>query len=133
MDNIPPESKEQKTRLTPKQQRFVAALASGQYTAKDALVEAGYKPTTEVSRARMASELLAHPKIQNALTETIKGCYPNVDERLAHRLVRVLDDEQNHPSVQLKAAELLIKLFGWAAPTKHATVAVKSEFKLPEE
>lgn len=125
-----------KDRLTPKQQRFVAALATGQHTAKAALVAAGYKPSTDANARDMANELLNLPKVQNSLQAAIKDQFPDVEQKAASVLLQGLDDPELRIESKIKIIELLSKVFGWQAPSKHASLNVSltgNKLKLPGE
>ena len=126
--------KEKKTRLTSKQQRFVAAHAQGM-SAKDAVVVAGYDVANDNSASALGSMMLSQPKIQNALSEAITKQFPNVPNVAAETLVNVLVNPEGRDGDKLKAIELLSKICGWQAPSKHASlnVTLRDKFKLPEE
>ena len=120
--------------LTGKQKRFVAAYSQGT-SAKDSVIEAGYAVTSEKSASSLANTMLNNPKIQNALDAAIQQQFPNVSKLAAERLVNILIDDQSRPSDIIKTIELLSKVCGWQAPSKHASVNVtlRDKFKLPEE
>jgi len=120
--------------LTGKQKRFVAAYSQGM-SGKDAVVEAGYEVTSDKSAASLATTMLNNPKIQNALDAAIQQQFPNVPQLAAQRLVNILIDDESRPSDIIKTIELLSKVCGWQAPSKHASVNVtlRDKFKLPEE
>jgi len=121
-------------RLTPKQQRFVAATAQG-ISGKDAVIAAGYNVTTDSSAESLASKMLAQPKIQNALSASITRQFPNVPDMAANTLVDILINPEGRAGDKLKAIELLCRICGWQAPSQHASlnVSVSEKFKLPEE
>lgn len=125
---------DKKPRLTPKQQRFVAATAQGM-SASDAVVAAGYNVTTSGSAEALGSRMLAQPKIQNALSTAITRQFPNVPDMAANTLVDILINPEGRAGDKLKAIELLCKICGWQAPSAHASfnVSVTDKFKLPEE
>lgn len=120
--------------LTSKQKRFVASYSQGT-SAKDAVIEAGYNVTTDKSAKVLASKLLNNEKVQNALDAAIQEQFPNVPQLAAQRLVNILIDDQSRPNDIIKAIELLSKVCGWQAPSKHASlnVTLREKFKLPEE
>jgi phage terminase small subunit len=120
--------------LTGKQKRFVAAYAQGK-SGKEAVVEAGYNVTSDASASSLATTMLNNPKIQNALDAAIQQQFPNVPQLAAQRLVNILIDDESRPSDIIKTIELLSKVCGWQAPSKHASVNVtlRDKFKLPEE
>ena len=120
--------------LTGKQKRFVAAYAQGA-SGKEAVIQAGYNVTTGDSAASLANTMLNNPKIQNALDAAIQQQFPNVPQLAAQRLVNILIDDQSRPSDIIKTIELLSKVCGWQAPSKHASlnVTLRDKFKLPEE
>jgi phage terminase small subunit len=120
--------------LTGKQKRFVAAYAQGA-SGKEAVIQAGYNVTTDDSASSLATTMLNNPKIQNALDAAIQQQFPNVPQLAAQRLVNILIDDQSRPSDIIKTIELLSKVCGWQAPSKHASVNVtlRDKFKLPEE
>jgi phage terminase small subunit len=123
-----------KGKLTGKQQRFVAAYSTGM-SGKDAVVEAGYNVTTDDSAKALASKLINSDKIQNALSESLHKRYPNIPNMAADTLVDILINPEQRASDKLKAIELLAKVCGWQAPSKHANlnVTLREKFKLPEE
>lgn len=120
--------------LTGKQKRFVAAYAEGR-SGKDAVISAGYNVTSDQSAASLATTMLNNDKIQNALDVAIKQRFPNLPNLAADRLVNILLDDQSRPSDVIKVVELLAKVCGWQAPSKHASlnVTLREKFKLPEE
>ena len=120
--------------LTGKQKRFVAAYSQGA-SGKDAVVQAGYNVTSGESAAALATTMLNNPKIQNALDAAIQAQFPNVPQLAAQRLVNILIDDESRPNDIIKAIELLSKVCGWQAPSKHASlnVTLREKFKLPEE
>ena len=126
--------KDKKDKLTGKQQRFVAAYASG-IPAKDAVIEAGYNVTSNESASSLATKMLSSDKIQNALENAIIKHFPNVPDMAANTLVDILINPEGRASDKLKAIELLAKVCGWQAPSKHANlnVTLREKFKLPEE
>lgn len=125
---------EKKPRLTPKQQRFVAATSQGM-SASDAVIAAGYNVSTRNSAEALGSMMLAQPKIQNALSASIQRQFPNVPDMAANTLVDILINPEGRPGDKLKAIELLCRICGWQAPSAHASlnVSVSDKFKLPEE
>jgi len=126
--------KEKKPRLTSKQARFVAAHSQGM-SAKDAVIAAGYDVANDNSASALGSMMLTQPKIQNALAESIVKQFPNVPDMAAQTLVDVLINPDSRAGDKLKAIELLAKICGWQAPSKHASlnVTLRDKFKLPEE
>jgi phage terminase small subunit len=123
-----------KDKLTPKQQRFVAGVATGM-SGQEAVINAGYKVSSDDSAKSLAATMLNSEKIQNALALAIEIDYPNIAKRTAQTVMEVLESPETRASDKLKAIEILIKVCGWAAPTKHASVnvSVRDKFKLPEE
>lgn len=123
-----------KPKLTVKQQKFVAASLQGM-PAKEAVVAAGYNVTNTRSAESLGSLMLANPKIQNALATAIEEEFPNVPTLAARRLINILVDDTSRPADILKTIELLSKVCGWQAPSKHASlnVTLREKFKLPEE
>lgn len=123
-----------KDKLTPKQQRFVAAVATGM-PGKDAIIEAGYAVSNDNSAKAMAHNMLTNDKIQNALAHAINIDLPNITRTTVDTIMTVLNNPESRDSDKLKAVEILIKVCGWQAPTKHASVnvSVRDKFKLPEE
>jgi hypothetical protein len=79
--------------------------------------------------------MLSNDKIQNALAEAIHRQFPNVPDLAANTLVDILINPEQRASDKLKAIELLAKVCGWQAPSKHANlnVTLREKFKLPEE
>ncbi len=121
-------------RLTPKQQRFVAAVATGM-SGKDAVIEAGYDVSSDKSAKALAHNMLTNDKIQSALAHAISIDLPNITRTTVDTIMTVLNNPDARDSDKLKAVEILIKVCGWQAPTKHASVnvSVRDKFKLPEE
>jgi len=128
------ESLKDKKRLTSKQQRFVAAYSSGM-SGQEAVIEAGYNVSSTESAKSLATTMLSNDKIQNALAEAIHRQFPNVPDLAANTLVDILINPEQRASDKLKAIELLAKICGWQAPSKHANlnVTLREKFKLPEE
>jgi hypothetical protein len=128
------ESLKDKKRLTSKQQRFVAAYSSGM-SGQEAVIEAGYNVSSTESAKSLATTMLSNDKIQNALAEAIHRQFPNVPDLAANTLVDILINPEQRASDKLKAIELLAKVCGWQAPSKHANlnVTLREKFKLPEE
>jgi phage terminase small subunit len=128
------ESLKDKKRLTSKQQRFVAAYSSGM-SGQEAVIEAGYNVSSTESAKSLATTMLSNDKIQNALAEAIHRQFPNVPDLAASTLVDILINPEQRASDKLKAIELLAKVCGWQAPSKHANlnVTLREKFKLPEE
>jgi len=123
-----------KDKLTPKQQRFVAAVATGM-DGKSAIIEAGYNVSNDNSAKAMAHSMLNSDKIQVALAHAISIDLPNITRTTVDTIMTVLNNPESRDADKLKAIEILIKVCGWQAPTKHATVnvSVRDKFKLPEE
>lgn len=123
-----------KDKLTPKQQRFVAAVATGM-DGKSAIIEAGYNVSNDNSAKAMAHSMLNSDKIQVALAHAISIDLPNITRTTVDTIMTVLNNPESRDADKLKAIEILIKVCGWSAPTKHATVnvSVKDQFRLPEE
>jgi hypothetical protein len=124
-----------KDKLSPREKRFVEVLATGNVSNAEAVVAAGYNPKNEQNAAVMASQLLGKDKIQNALSEAITRNYPNVPDLAANTLIDVLLNPESRVSDKIKVIELLSKVCGWQAPSKHANlnVTLREKFKLPEE
>lgn len=123
-----------KDKLTPKQQRFVAAVATGM-SGKDAVIEAGYDVSSDKSATSLANVMLNNDKIQVALAHAINIDLPNITRTTLDTIMGVLNNPDSRDSDKLKAIEILVKVCGWQAPTKHASVnvSVRDKFKLPEE
>lgn len=124
-----------KEKLLPREQKFVQALASGNMSNAEAVVAAGYNPKNDTNASIMASQLLARDRVKNALDEAINKRYPNLADLAADTLVDGLINPEHRLSDKLKIIELLAKVCGWQAPSKHANVNVtlREKFKLPEE
>lgn len=74
---------------TVKQKKFVRAVAA-HGNATRAIVEAGYSPSNSNSAKAMASALMAQPRIQQALAETLAAMAPNLTEEVGAALIRGL-------------------------------------------
>lgn len=121
-------------KLTVREQKFVEVLASGKAdTVQDAVIKADYKPTTEKSLKNMGYEIINRPQVRSALAAAIKARYADIEDKVGGTVHDILVNEQNNPLVRLKAVEVLMKIFDWAAPSKHLTLNAKADFKLPEE
>jgi len=118
-------------RLTVKQQQFVEAVVTGMPN-KQAVVAAGYNVKSPQVAKDLAHTLMNNPKVQVAITARIKEKFPDVEGDAAEFLVNTMKDPEEGTAARLKALELLAKFFGWNAPTKHASVSVQGQFKLPE-
>jgi phage terminase small subunit len=120
--------------LTIKQQKFVEEVAQGK-PASHAVIEAGYKASTPQSAASMGHKLMTNPKVQGALSRRMAEMYPDADRDLVNLLRDIVTNPMERTGDRMKAAEMLIKVKGWYAPTKSASVnvAVKDKWKLPEE
>lgn len=129
------EDMKKKEKLLPREQKFVQALASGNMSNAEAVVAAGYNPKNDTNASIMASQLLARDRVKNALDEAINKRYPNLADLAADTLVDGLINPEHRLSDKLKIIELLAKVCGWQAPSKHANVNVtlREKFKLPEE
>lgn len=127
-----------KEKLTVKQQLFVKELVTNpNQTQKEALVKAGYNPTTPASARQMAHEIFNMPKIQSAIQEEIERRYPDFSGLAADVLYQGLVNPEIPYKEKLKAVELAAKFLSWIAPTKHAslyadvTKPIEDKFKLP--
>lgn len=118
--------------LTVKERMFVRGMIQG-LNGKEALLQAGYKPTSNDSAYQMVNQLIKREKIQNALQNAIEAKYPDIPGQGAEMLHGILTSADSTNLEKLKALEVLMKIFGWIAPTKHANlnVSVSDQFKLP--
>lgn len=109
-------------KLTVKEQKFVATLVSGNSdTAKQAVLDAGYnaKPS---NAATMAKNILARPRVQNALAAAIEKRFPDIPGVGASVIYDILTNPDESSMTKLKALDYLMKLYGWQAPTKHMSM-----------
>lgn len=135
----PPKTQFQK--LDARKQKFVLEVLDGK-SATEAVINAGYSDDPNSSRVRGA-QLMANPKVMNALQEKIDRIYPNLTEKVAERLMEVLEmpiREGVHQkgvtiSEFLATARFLQDVYGWKAPTKHvrANLSVKAKHLLPSD
>ena len=115
---------EKPQRLTVKEQKFVATLVSGNsQTITAAVQDAGYAVTSVKSAQVMANQMLKKPHIQNALDNAIKKRFPDIPGVGAEVLYNMLQDFNESSMVKLKALDTLIKVCGWAAPTKSVSLS----------
>ena len=122
-----------KKRLSVKEQKFVQTLVSGNSQGPaQAVLDAGYL-TTMKNAPSMAAQILERPRIQNAMAKAIQERYPDIPSKGAEVIFNILDNPEESSAVKLKALEYLMKLFGWAAPIKSASVNVsfKDQLALP--
>jgi hypothetical protein len=108
--------------------------------------EAGYVPTGGSSAVNnRAQALLSSPKVVNALEEKLNELYPDLKDKIAHRLDGVLNKTvvsgkefgPHNPMPPdcitieefLKVVETLIRVNGWEAARK--TAHLRGEVKLP--
>ena len=90
-----------KDKLTPKQQRFVAAVSTGM-SGKGAVIEAGYAVSNDNSAKAMAHNMLTNDKIQLALAHAISIDLPNITRtRVEYR-----DWETDRKSTRLNSSHL---------------------------
>ncbi len=123
-------------KLTVREQKFVAALASGNApTIQEAVLAAGYKPSNTPSLRTMSQEIMARPRVQNALAEAIKREFPDVETNAARVLLDIMSNTMETSNNRLKAIDMLSNIFGWKAPSKSTSlkVSLKDKLTLPEE
>lgn len=120
--------------LKPKEKMFVQEVLRGASNA-DAVVAAGYKPSTPESKRNMGYAVSKRPHVQNALQKAIEERYPDLPKAAADTIFGIITDPSASPAMRLKAIEVLAKVFGWNAATKHQELIynVSETFKLPEE
>lgn len=113
--------------LTKKQRKFVNEYAEGK-PGNLAVVEAGYKVSTDESARAIASQNLTKPKIQEELK--VLG----FDSNNAKRVVgEILNDETVEPQHRLKASELVFKVGGDFAPDKHLNINLEGDLEDVEQ
>lgn len=124
-----------KPKFTQKQKAFVKEVTVNQTNPTQAVINAGYKPGSRNNASNMASQLMAQPKIKNALAEALDKKYPNIAGKSVDIIWQCLNDPDAKYETKLKMLEFLAKVKGWLAPTKHANLNVswQEKFKLPEE
>jgi hypothetical protein len=121
-------------KLTVKEMKVVEALASGAAkTNEEALLMADYHPTTPKSLTNMAHEVMSRPRVQSALQDAIKERYATIAQETGDTFYEIMTDRNNRPMERLKAAELIAKYMNWEPASKHASINLKGDFKLPEE
>lgn len=114
---------EKPQRLTVKEQKFVATIVSGNsQTATEAVRDAGYAVTSVKSAQVMANQMLKKRHIQNALSHAIEKRFPDVAGVGAEMLYNMMQDPNESSAIKLKALDTLIKVCGWAAPTKSVSL-----------
>ncbi len=120
--------------LNPRQELFVKNMAKGT-SATQAIINAGYNVSTRDSANRMGSRLMSQPSIKNALAAALDKRFPDLPNEAADTIHSIMTDASQPAAIKLKAIEVLAKIFGWHAPTKHAQInySVQEKFKLPEE
>jgi len=121
--------------LTAKQQRFVKSYSTGEVTATQAVLDAGYKPTNPNSANSMATTLMANPKIKSAIVAEIDREFPDLTHLAGKAIHDILVDSDAKHGEKLNAVKLLADLKGWLAPKRHASISmnIQDKFKLPEE
>ncbi len=122
-------------KLTVKEQKFVATLVSGNSdSAMAAVVDAGYNASTPKSASNMANKIMKRPHIQNALARAIEKKFPDIPGLGAQVVYDILQSPEEPSAMKLKALDMLIKIFGWQAPSKHAILkADLNDLALPGE
>lgn len=120
--------------LKPRQERFVKAVAQG-VSATDAIIQAGYKPSSRNIASAMSTNLMAQAKIKSALSKELAMVFPDCEKIAVNVIKECLFDPEAKYETKLKMLEFLAKVQGWFAPTKHAqlSVSVKDPFQLPED
>jgi hypothetical protein len=139
-----PKGKPRKTafqRLDVRKQRFVVEVLAGK-DQTSAAIAAGYSPDPNSAKVR-GHALMSNPKVQNALQEKLDRIYPNLTEKVAERLMEILEQplrEGMHNkgisvSEFLATANFLKEVYGWRAPTKHLRVnaSVRAKRLLPSD
>lgn len=116
-------------KLRPRQKKFVMELAHG----ADAIQAAKTVYPAATNAKDRIQKSLANPRIQNALVEVLDHMYPDLKKNMSEVLIGLLNDSESK-QIQLKALEMLVKVYGFAAPAKsqslHAHVNVE-KYKLP--
>jgi phage terminase small subunit len=125
-----------KKRLTPKQQKFVAAVTTGGKSQKDAVVEAGYAGKNDAQLYNQANRLMRKPHVQTAIAEVIASAYPDSDSDIAQGFKRIFEgfksgDESIKPSDFIRAVNEYAKITGQHAAKKSAQVKVNVKDYLP--
>ncbi len=120
--------------LSIKEQKFVRAITQGA-NQSEAVRLAGYNPSTPQSAASMANTIMKRERVQHALALAIEEEFPEIAKTGGRILHEILVSPASAPMEKIKALEVLMKIFGWQAPTKsaHLNVNVQDTFKLPEE
>jgi hypothetical protein len=124
-----------------KKQRFVLEILNGR-NQTEAAVMAGYSPDPNSAKVR-GNALMNNPKVQNALQEKLDLIYPNLTEKVADKLMEIMErpiregihDKGISVSEFLSTANFLRDVYGWKAPTKHMRLnaTVKSKRLLPSD
>jgi hypothetical protein len=133
-----PKGKPRKTafqRLDVRKQRFVVEVLAGK-DQTSAAIAAGYSPDPNSAKVR-GNALMNNPKVQNALQEKLDRIYPNLTEKVADRLMEIMEKpirEGIHGkgisvSEFLATANFLKDVYGWKAPTKHFRLNASAKVK----
>ena len=126
------EKKERKQRLTNKQAKFVKEYVVNDRGVKGAVVAAGYDVHNPNSAAIMGNRMLNQPKIQNEIKAELDRLYPQSRAKRFDVLHEILENGKARPMERMKAIEVLNKMVGDSAPTKHLRAEFKGEIpKLP--
>lgn len=113
-----------KKELTVKQQRTALDHVVNNVPIRQA-VENNYNVTTKKSAEVIGTRLLNSPKFQNFLEVELNKQFPNSRATRFKVLHEILENEQARPAERMKAIEIVNKMVGDYAPTKH----LRAEFK----
>jgi hypothetical protein len=132
-------------KLNVQQQKFVLSTIETN-DPRAAVKAAGYVPTGGASAVNnRAQALLSSPKVVNALEEKLNELYPDLKDKIAHRLDAVLQKQvvsgKGYGPLNpmppdcitieefLKVVDTMIRVNGWEAAKKSAHI--RGEVKLP--
>lgn len=119
--------KEKKTKkqLTNKQAKFVKEYVINDRGVKGSVVAAGYDVGNPNSAAIIGNRMLKSPKIQNEIKAELDKLYPDSRRTRFHVLHEILENPKQQPNARMKAIEIVNKMVGDAAPSRHERAEVK--------
>lgn len=119
-------------KLTVREEKFVRALATTN-SVKDAVIAAGSKAKNEQVAANIGTQMLARPRVQNAVQAMLERQFPNAEEEFGKIMKRVTDLALESPKLTEVVAAMreLSKVLGYQSPKQIETKSLKATIKLP--
>lgn len=84
-----------------------------------AIKEAGYSTSSSKTISDKGSQLRQRPHIQREIDKAMESFWPEADKDLVDGIQKRLTDPETKTSDFVKLADLLVRIKGHAAPTKH--------------